>query len=151
MVFVYVGNTYEPGCVSTPDFHAKSHERKCHRLRILWQTKIREVIWKLARGGGGKILNPKNIPIGASDEHDSTCAAFLWAWRTFSIPITWSLDLYRRFSSGVWRSNNHENCTFYHVFGASTTPSRVSISCQKVSSLRFSLVKFFSVGHMGSK
>ena len=41
--------------------------------------------------------------------------------------------------------------TFYHVFGASTPPSRVSIKYQKRSSLRFLLQKIISGYHTGSK
>ena len=41
--------------------------------------------------------------------------------------------------------------TFYHVFGASTPPSRVSIKYQKRSSLRFLLQKIISGYHRGSK
>ena len=41
--------------------------------------------------------------------------------------------------------------TFYHVFGASTPSSRVSIKYQKRSSLRFLLQKIISGYHTGSK
>ena len=41
--------------------------------------------------------------------------------------------------------------TVYHVFGASTPPSRVSIKYQKRSSLRFLLQKIISGYHTGSK
>ena len=41
--------------------------------------------------------------------------------------------------------------TFYHVFGASTPPSRVSIKYQKRSSLRFLLQKIISGYQKGSK
>ena len=111
---------------------------------------MRVVIWKPAQGGG-KMLK--------SIESSVWCVG--WTW--FDVRcISLILENVLHTHNMVFRPTENflaasegptfvKISTFYHVFGASTPPSRVSIKYQKRSSLRFLLQKIISGYHTGSK